>query len=46
MQSREGQFDLSVNRPEHAASSRFLTGARLVTSHTSTDVQTVSAPPS
>nr|CAH7719934.1 unnamed protein product [Callosobruchus chinensis] len=40
MQSREGQFDSSVTRPQGATSSRFLTGVRLVTSYPSTDIQT------
>nr|CAH7732630.1 unnamed protein product [Callosobruchus chinensis] len=46
MQSRGGQFDLSVTRSYPATSSRLFTGARLVTSHSSTDIQTDSAPPS
>nr|CAH7741795.1 unnamed protein product [Callosobruchus chinensis] len=46
MQSREGQFDSSVNRPQLATSSPFLTGVLLVTSHSSTVIQTNSAPPS
>nr|CAH7734463.1 unnamed protein product [Callosobruchus chinensis] len=45
MQSREGQFDPSVIRPYLAISSRFLTGVLLVTSHSSTGIQTDSAPP-
>nr|CAH7744830.1 unnamed protein product [Callosobruchus chinensis] len=40
MQSREGQFDSSVTRPQRATTSRFLTGVRLVTAHSSTDIQT------
>nr|CAH7766556.1 unnamed protein product [Callosobruchus chinensis] len=43
MQSREGQFDSSVTQPQPATSSRFLTG---VLSHSSTDIQTDSAPSS
>nr|CAH7766662.1 unnamed protein product [Callosobruchus chinensis] len=46
MQSREGQFDSSLTRPQHATSSRFFTGGRLVNSHSSTVIQTDSAPPS
>nr|CAH7729113.1 unnamed protein product [Callosobruchus chinensis]CAH7729930.1 unnamed protein product [Callosobruchus chinensis]CAH7730581.1 unnamed protein product [Callosobruchus chinensis]CAH7730973.1 unnamed protein product [Callosobruchus chinensis]CAH7731494.1 unnamed protein product [Callosobruchus chinensis] len=46
MQSREGQFDSSVTRPQLATSSRFLTGVLLVTSHSSTGIQTESTPPS
>nr|CAH7753035.1 unnamed protein product [Callosobruchus chinensis] len=46
MQSRDGQFDSSVTLPELATSSRFLTGVLLVTSHSSTGIQTDSAPPS
>nr|CAH7737431.1 unnamed protein product [Callosobruchus chinensis] len=46
MQSREGQFDSSVSRPQLATPSRFLTGVLLMTSHYSTDIQTDSAPPS
>nr|CAH7752178.1 unnamed protein product [Callosobruchus chinensis] len=46
MQSREGQFDSSVTLPSLATSSRFLTGVLLVTSHSSTVIQTDSAPPS
>nr|CAH7744812.1 unnamed protein product [Callosobruchus chinensis] len=42
MQSREGQFDSSVTRPQLATS----TGVPLVTSHFSTGIQTDSAPPS
>nr|CAH7750902.1 unnamed protein product [Callosobruchus chinensis] len=45
MQSRKGQFDSSVTLPELAASSRFLTGVLLVTSRSSTGIQTYSAPP-
>nr|CAH7726009.1 unnamed protein product [Callosobruchus chinensis] len=45
MQSRKGQFDLSVTRPLFVTSSHFLTGVALVTSHSSTG-QTDSAPPS
>nr|CAH7738879.1 unnamed protein product [Callosobruchus chinensis] len=44
MQSREGQFDSSLTRPLLATSIRFLTGA--LTSHSSTGIQTDSAPPS
>nr|CAH7745151.1 unnamed protein product [Callosobruchus chinensis]CAH7753770.1 unnamed protein product [Callosobruchus chinensis] len=40
MQSREGQFDSAST----ATSSRFLTGVLLVTSLSSTDIQTDSAP--
>nr|CAH7715313.1 unnamed protein product [Callosobruchus chinensis] len=46
MESREGQFDSSVTRPQHATSSRFLTGVLLVTSHSSIEIQTDSAPTS
>nr|CAH7759038.1 unnamed protein product [Callosobruchus chinensis] len=46
MQSREGQFDSSMTRPQLATSSRFLTGVLLVISHSSTKTQTDSAPPS
>nr|CAH7739792.1 unnamed protein product [Callosobruchus chinensis] len=46
MQSREGQFNSSVTRPQLANSSRFLTRVLLVTSHSSTGIQTDSAPPS
>nr|CAH7752443.1 unnamed protein product [Callosobruchus chinensis] len=46
MQSREGQLHSSVTRPQLATSSRFLTGVLLVTSHSSTGIQTDSAPPS
>nr|CAH7762007.1 unnamed protein product [Callosobruchus chinensis] len=35
MQSREGQFDSSVTRPELATSRRYLTCVLLVTSHSS-----------
>nr|CAH7729786.1 unnamed protein product [Callosobruchus chinensis] len=45
MQSREGQFDSSVTRPYRTTSSRFLIGVLLATSHSSTDIQTDSAPP-
>nr|CAH7729960.1 unnamed protein product [Callosobruchus chinensis] len=39
MQSREGQFDSSVIRPQLATiSSRFLTGVLLVTSYSSTGI--------
>nr|CAH7763307.1 unnamed protein product [Callosobruchus chinensis] len=44
MQSREEQFDSSVTRPLHATSSHFLTSVLLMTSHSSTDIQTGSAP--
>nr|CAH7734359.1 unnamed protein product [Callosobruchus chinensis] len=44
MQSREGQFDSSVTRPQLGASSCLLTGVLLVTSHSSTDIQTNFAP--
>nr|CAH7757452.1 unnamed protein product [Callosobruchus chinensis] len=44
MQSREGQFDSSVTRPQFATSSRLLTGVLLVTSQSSTGTQTDSAP--
>nr|CAH7734316.1 unnamed protein product [Callosobruchus chinensis] len=46
MQSREGQFYSSVTQPQLATSSRFLTVLLLVTSHSSTVIQTDSAPPS
>nr|CAH7743567.1 unnamed protein product [Callosobruchus chinensis] len=46
MQSREGQFDSSVTRPQLATSNRFLIGVLLVTSLPSTGIQTDSAPPS
>nr|CAH7740406.1 unnamed protein product [Callosobruchus chinensis] len=46
MQSREGQSDSSVTRPQRATSSGFLTSVLLVTSHSSTVIQTDSAPPS
>nr|CAH7754173.1 unnamed protein product [Callosobruchus chinensis] len=46
MQSREKQFDSSVTWPQRATSSRFLTGVRLETPHSFTDIQTHSAPPS
>nr|CAH7745087.1 unnamed protein product [Callosobruchus chinensis] len=46
MQSRDGQFDSSVTRPQLATSSRFLTSVLLVTSHSFTAIQTDSAPPS
>nr|CAH7716884.1 unnamed protein product [Callosobruchus chinensis] len=46
MQSREVQFDSSVTRPLLDTSSRFLTGVLLVTSRSSTCIQTDSAPPS
>nr|CAH7765312.1 unnamed protein product [Callosobruchus chinensis] len=46
MQSREGQFDSSVHQHQLATSSCFLTGVLLVTSHSSTVVQTNTAPPS
>nr|CAH7763246.1 unnamed protein product [Callosobruchus chinensis] len=46
MQSREGQFDSSMTRPKLATSSRFLTSVLLVTSRSSTVIQTDSAPPS
>nr|CAH7755205.1 unnamed protein product [Callosobruchus chinensis] len=46
MQSREGQFDSSVTRPQLAISSCFLTGVLLVTSHSSTGIQMDFAPPS
>nr|CAH7749616.1 unnamed protein product [Callosobruchus chinensis] len=46
MQSREGQFDSSVTRPQLVTSSRFLTGVLLVTSCSSTNIQTDSAAPS
>nr|CAH7760570.1 unnamed protein product [Callosobruchus chinensis] len=36
MQSREGQFDSSVTRPQRAISSRSFTGVLLMTSHFST----------
>nr|CAH7737489.1 unnamed protein product [Callosobruchus chinensis] len=42
MQSREGQFGIG----DPVSSSRLLTGVLLVTSHSSTDTQTDSAPPS
>nr|CAH7742030.1 unnamed protein product [Callosobruchus chinensis] len=45
MQSRKVQFDSSVTRPYLATSSRFLNGVLLVTSHSSTGIQTDSAPP-
>nr|CAH7712541.1 unnamed protein product [Callosobruchus chinensis] len=44
MKYREEQFDSSVTRPSLATSSRFLTGVLLVTSHSSTGIQTDSAP--
>nr|CAH7744183.1 unnamed protein product [Callosobruchus chinensis] len=44
MQSREGKFDSPV--PYLATSSRFLTGVRLVTSHSSTGTPMDSAPSS
>nr|CAH7766728.1 unnamed protein product [Callosobruchus chinensis] len=44
MQSIEGQFDSSVTRPYFATYSRFLTGVLLVTSHSSTVIETDSAP--
>nr|CAH7740878.1 unnamed protein product [Callosobruchus chinensis] len=37
--SREGQFDSSVIRPQLATSRRFLTSVLLVISHSSTDIQ-------
>nr|CAH7735317.1 unnamed protein product [Callosobruchus chinensis] len=46
MQSKEGQFESSVTQPYLATSSRFLTGVLLVTFHSSTVIQTDSAPPS
>nr|CAH7727808.1 unnamed protein product [Callosobruchus chinensis] len=46
MQSKEGQFDSSVTRLLLAISSCFLTGMLLVTSPSSTGIQTASAPPS
>nr|CAH7719139.1 unnamed protein product [Callosobruchus chinensis] len=44
--SREGQIKSSVTLPSLATSSRFLTGVLSVTSHSSTVIQTDSAPPS
>nr|CAH7730396.1 unnamed protein product [Callosobruchus chinensis] len=43
---RQGQFDSSVTRPQVATTSLFLSGVLLVTSHSSTDIQTDSASPS
>nr|CAH7740912.1 unnamed protein product [Callosobruchus chinensis]CAH7753212.1 unnamed protein product [Callosobruchus chinensis] len=46
MQAREGRFDSSVTQSYRATSNRFLTSVRLMTSHSSRDIQTDSAPPS
>nr|CAH7764087.1 unnamed protein product [Callosobruchus chinensis] len=46
MQSREGQFNSSVSRPQLVTSSRFLIGVLLVTCPSSTGIQTDSALPS